>query len=141
MSNFRFKYYAVDVDWNSSIRGRTKVEQYNIFDNSRVQEWTEKAVKKYLRAPSKFWKYRRNYETNEYEYIYGWDAFLEELRSIFMNQFWARCEYEFLILPWPCNENEVPYKIDIWEQLEPNLEFIAHEVIRQWKEYKKGLKK
>ena len=30
-----------------------KVINYNIFNNIRVQEWTEKAVKKYLRAPKK----------------------------------------------------------------------------------------
>ena len=33
-------------------------------------------------------------------------------------QFWARCEYEFLVLPWPYNkERDKSYKLDVFEQI------------------------
>ena len=44
----QFEYYVLNYDFN-----KKKVVNYNIFNNIRVQEWTERAVKKYLRAPKK----------------------------------------------------------------------------------------
>ena len=41
-------------------------------------------------------------------------------------QFWARCEYEFLVLPWPYNEErDKPYKLDIFEQIMFNIDIIT----------------
>ena len=37
--------------------------------------------------------------------------------------FWARCEYEIVILRWPPTEES--YKIDAWEQIENNLDLIT----------------
>ena len=45
----QFEFYVLNYDTN-----RNKVEMFNIFNNIRVQEWAEKAVRKYLRAPKKF---------------------------------------------------------------------------------------
>lgn len=43
-------------------------------------------------------------------------------------QFWSRCEYEFLMLPWPVNEekwsNEAK-KIDVHQQLMYNIEVLT----------------
>ena len=37
--------------------------------------------------------------------------------------FWSRCEYEVILSPWPPNEN-VSRKIDVFEQIEMNIEVI-----------------
>ena len=38
--------------------------------------------------------------------------------------FWGRCEYEVILSPWPPNEN-VSRKIDVFEQIEMNIEVIT----------------
>jgi hypothetical protein len=41
-------------------------------------------------------------------------------------QFWARCEYEFLIAPWPYTDLEVEIiKIDVHEQIMMNIDLIV----------------
>ena len=45
----QFEYYVLNYDTN-----KKKVINYNIFNNISVQEWTEKEVRKYLRAPKKY---------------------------------------------------------------------------------------
>ncbi len=40
-----FEFYVLNYDFN-----KKKVVNYNIFNNIRVQEWTERAVKKYLKV-------------------------------------------------------------------------------------------
>lgn len=39
-------------------------------------------------------------------------------------QYWGRCEYEFLLLPWPPGRSE-PTKVDIYWQALHNLELIT----------------
>lgn len=38
-------------------------------------------------------------------------------------QFWSRCEYEILISSWPANDKQ--YKIDVWQQIENNIDIVA----------------
>lgn len=45
----QFEYYVINVDSN-----QRKTAPFNIFSNYRVNSSTEKAIKKYLRSPSKF---------------------------------------------------------------------------------------
>ena len=40
-----------------------------------------------------------------------------------MYQFWARCEYEVIISPWPVMDKQV--KIDVWYQIENNIDIIV----------------
>lgn len=37
--------------------------------------------------------------------------------------YWARCEYEFIVSPWPSQDKEV--KIDVWYQIEKNIDLLA----------------
>lgn len=39
-----------------------------------------------------------------------------------MYMYWARCEYEIIILPWPNQDKHV--KIDVWQQIENNIDLI-----------------
>lgn len=104
---------------------------YNIFNNIRVQESTEKAVKKYLRNPKKF-----SYKpfSKDEDAIYGFDALAREIDSIIRWQEWSRIEYECscgYAFETDCRKLE---KIDCWYQAHANIEMITHEVLRQYKE-------
>ena len=121
-----FEFYVLNYDCN-----KNKVINYNIFNNIRVQEWTEKAVRKYLRSPKKFshTPYNKNEKT-----IFGFDAFIKELDRTIAWQERGRREYECSVgdaFETDCNKLE---KIDCYMQAKPNMVMIANEVIRQHKE-------
>lgn len=133
-----FEYYAMKVDFNTE-----KPVLFNIFNNIYAQKYCELEVKKYLRAPSKY-KYLMfsstpwmNPDETHATYIYGFEAFKHKVKGILMHEFWARCEYEHLVTSWPPPKNAKMHKIDVWDQIEPNLECICHEIIRQYRLAKK----
>ena len=109
---------------------------FNIFNNILVQEYTEKAVRKYLRSPKnyKYESFHKNVEP-----IYGFDALVKEIDSIIHWQEWSRSEYECsagYAFETNCSKLE---KIDCYYQAHANAEIIAHTVLRQYKEQlKKG---
>ena len=121
----QFEFYVLNYDCN-----RKKVVNYNIFNNIRVQEWTEKAVKKYLRSPKKF-KYESFFNK---EVIYGFDALVREIDSIIHNQQWSRREYEISVADAFETDIDKLEKWDVYKQAKPNMNMIAHEVIQQYKE-------
>jgi len=121
----QFEYYVLNDDFN-----KRKIEPFNIFRNVYVNGETAKAVRKYLRAPSKF-KFKRWHSENVY---YGFEAFVKTLDSIIMCEEWARCEYEILVNGMFSDE-EKAQKIDCYEQCKPNMEMIAREVIYQYKKF------
>ena len=84
----QFEFYVLNHDFN-----RNKVEMFNIFRNIYVQEWTEKAIKKYLRSPKKF-KYESFFNK---EVVYGFDGLCREIESILRHELWSRCEYEIAV--------------------------------------------
>lgn len=48
--------------------------------------------------------------------------------SHFRYHYWAKCEWEFLAVDWPNRdavEDSRPVKIDVYEQLKPNLDMIT----------------
>ena len=126
----QFEFYVLNYDCN-----RKKVVNYNIFNNIRVQEWTEKAVRKYLRAPKKFVyePFNKSEET-----LYGFDALVKELDRTIAWQERGRREYECSV--GDAFESDVN-KLEKWDcymQAKPNMVIIAHEVIRQYKEQSKA---
>ena len=126
----QFEFYVLNYDFN-----RRKVYMYNIFNNISVQEWTEKAVRKYLRSPKKFTY--KPFNPNE-EVIYGFDALVREIDGIIRWQEWGRCEYEIGVgdkFETDCSKLE---KWDCYQQAKPNMAMITHEVIRQYKEQLKA---
>ena len=46
-----------------------------------------------------------------------------------MYHFWAKCEWEMICVDWPYREDSIeqnnPVKIDVWDQLKPNIEVIT----------------
>ena len=132
----QFEYYVLNYDTN-----KKKVVNYNIFNNIRVQEWTEKEVRKYLRAPKKYKhivQYENKYLGREEIAIYGFDALVEEIdRTIAWGERSKR-EYEIGV----CDAFETDInkleKWDTYSQAHPNAETIAYTVIRQYKEQLKN---
>ena len=128
----QFEYYVLNYDTN-----KKKVINYNIFNNINVQEHTEKAVKKYLRAPKKYKhivQYENKFLGREEIAIYGFDALVEEIDRTIAWQERGRCEYECSVgdaFETDINNYE---KWDTYSQAKPNMAIITHEVIRQYKE-------
>lgn len=108
---------------------------YNIFNNISVQEWTEKAVRKYLRSPKKFTY--KPFNPNE-EVIYGFDALVREIDGIIRWQEWGRCEYEIGVGYAFEDDIKKFEKWDCYQQAKPNMVMITHEIIRQYKEQLKA---
>ena len=132
----QFEFYVLNYDFN-----KKKVVNYNIFNNIRVQEWTEKEVRKYLRAPKKY-KHIVQYENKilgrEEIAIYGFDALVEEIDRTIKWGEWSKREYEISVgdaFETDINKLE---KWDTYSQAHPNAEIIAYTVIRQYKEQLKN---
>ena len=125
----QFEFYVLNLDFN-----RNKIVNYNIFNNIRVQEWTEKAVRKYLRSPKKF-KYESFFNK---EVIYGFDALVREIDGIIKWGEWSKREYEIGV----CDAFETDInkleKWDTYSQAHPNAKIITYTVIRQYKEQLKN---
>ena len=121
----QFKYYVLNYDCNAK-----KIVPFNIFRNIHVQEWTEKAVRKYLRSPKNF-----TYKSFDgKEILHGFDAFVKELDGIIAWQEHWRREYEISVGDlFETNINNYE-KWDTYSQAKPNMVIIAHEVIRQYNE-------
>lgn len=122
----QFEFYVLNYDTN-----RKKVINYNIFNNINVQEWTEKAVRKYMRAPKKFIyePFNKSEET-----LYGFDAFVKELDRTIAWQERGRRQYEVSVADAFESDVNKLEKWDCYMQAKPNMAMIAHEVIRQYKE-------
>ena len=131
----QFEYYVLNYNPNAK-----KIEPFNIFRNCYVQEYTEKAVRKYLRSPKNY-KYvvqhKNDFLGREEIAVYGFDALVKEIDSIIAWQERGRREYECSVgdaFTIDCNKLE---KIDCYYQSKSNMKIIAREVIFQ---YKKQLK-
>lgn len=128
----QFEFYVLNYDCN-----RKKVVNYNIFNNCEVQKWTEKAVRKYIRAPKNFAcePYNKNEET-----LYGFDALVEEIRRTIAWQERGRRQYEISVSDAFDTNLDNYEKWDCYMQAHPNAEIIAHTVLRQYKEQLKEQK-
>ena len=131
----QFEFFVLNYDFN-----KKKVINYNIFNNIRVQEWTEKAVRKYLRAPKKYKhiiQYENKFLNREEIAIYGFDALVKDIEGFIKNRQWARREYEISVSDAFTTDINKFEKWDVYDQCKPNMEIITHTVIRQYKEQKK----
>lgn len=129
--NIKFEYYVMNDNFN-----KHHVEPFNIFSNHRVNTETVKAVKRYLRNPSKFsCKYYIQVDT-----LCGFDAFVKELDIIIGCEEWARCEYEIMVNGL-FSDDDCAQKIDCYSQCKPNMAMIAREVIWQYKQQTKKERK
>lgn len=128
----QFEFYVLNYDFN-----KKKIVNYNVFNNIRVQEWTEKAVRKYLRSPKKFKhivQYENKFLGKEEIAIFGFDALVKEIEGNIMHEQWGRREYEIGVCDAFESDIDKLEKWDVYQQAKPNMVIITHEVIRQYKE-------
>lgn len=129
MKQLKFEWYVVNENFN-----KNKIEMFNIFNNWKVNEHTNKLCVDYKKKHMSF------------------EEFTEELKQIIKWQEWSRCEYEVCVAGWPptyldkdgkriChynnNENEPIYdvkmeKIDCYWQCVPNMKIIAKYVLEEY---------
>lgn len=139
MKDVNFKYYVLNYD----INGR-KVEMFNVFQNSAVNKYANKEVRKFIRNQKAY--YHKEYITRypepmEEKRTYGFEGFVKGLRSIIRWQEWSRREYEISVgdaFETDCTKLE---KWDCADQCEPNMEMIAREIIYQYKQAMKDEKR
>lgn len=53
----------------------------------------------------------------------SYDDFKEFVRKESMYQFWGRCEYEIILVDWPCQKKEE--KWDVYDQILMNLDTVT----------------
>ena len=134
----QFEFYVLNYDFN-----KKKVINYNIFNNINVQEWTEKEVRKYLRAPKKYKhiiQYKNKYLDKEEIAIYGFDGLVKEIDRTIAWQEYGRREYEISVSDAFETDVDKLEKWDCYMQAKPNMVIITNEVIRQYKEQLKQQK-
>ena len=56
-----------------------------------------------------------------------WEAFI---RSKGMYMYWARAQYEVIVSQWPPTEKS--YKLDIWKQIEANIDLIIDILMKEY---------
>lgn len=116
MKRIKPKFYALYKNFNTG-----HVEQFDVLDGLFHTILTEKGSisKKNFFVLDKSYK-KIPVSTKEQ---------LEEfMKSYFMYHYWSKCEWEFIIIDWPHRdtiEESRPYKIDVYEQIKPNLPVIA----------------
>lgn len=111
MKNYRdLEWYVLLHDFNTD-----KIEHYNIFHNANL--WSDR-----IGIP----KLLKDYAT--------FDNFKKELESLFKYCFWAKSEYEILVSGLIGDKQ---YKIDVWEQIKPNLDLIARYIIETYNKRKR----
>ena len=138
MIKLQFEYYVLNYDFN-----KRKVVNYNIFNNIRVQEHTEKAVRKYLRSPKNYKhvvQHKNDFLGREEIAVYGFDALVKEIDSIIKWCEWSKREYEISVGDAFETDFEKLEKWDCYGQAKPNMKMITYEIIRQYKEQMKKTK-
>lgn len=128
MEEFRFHFIALRYDAN-----KNSIEEYNIFDNHYVNEYSIKYVKKYLRSPKKF-EYRPLPLKGR---LVGFKALVSRIRDIVRSELWARFEYEMYCTGmFNCSMS----RMDCYEQFALNIEANVREMLYQYREYKKSIR-
>lgn len=156
----QFEYYVLNYNPNAK-----KIESFNIFRNCYVQEYTEKAIKKYLRSPKNY-KYDSFFKDEES--VYGFDGLCKRFEQILRHEEWSRYEYEIAVggifitelsdivrevergeitvediyeeIQKRNKRNSKLEKWDCFQQTQKNIPMIMRECIRQYKEQVKKLK-
>ena len=66
---------------------------------------------------------------SEYLRIDDYDSLKRRVKTYLMSRYWCKSEYEVVVSNWTGHDME--QKIDVWYQLEPNLDRICEYIIRE----------
>lgn len=125
------KFYAFYHSFNGD-----ELKPYNIITESLIKDMVKNVGKKYY-----------DLDTSKYDVLDSKKKFMRLLEHELMYRYWSKCEWEFICSNWTGKDFE--QKVDVYDQLKPNLEVIADLLINalciNWDEikgstaYKKGL--
>lgn len=104
IKNVNLKWYA--LIWNNNTK---KLERHNILHSYLVEDIHKKILRKKIKSR---------------------DELKEYMRSYLMYHYWSKCEYE-LYVGYHCSKMEELQKIDVWYQLEMNLDRIVDYIIKE----------
>ena len=99
------QFFVLEYDWNQ--RKKTFYDVLPYFRNC----WNDK---------------RYNFEKNK---VTNKEELSEWIKRASLYNFWSRCQYEFVMGPWPYREEKIfedMVKIDVHEQLMPNLPILTN---------------
>ncbi len=105
------------LEWNVLLHdfNRDEIRNYNIFGSKSPEEIANRIKK---------------------NKIITYEDFKESMKRNFMAQYWSRSEYEIIVSGF--SQNAKQYKIDVWRQIEMNLDRILEYIINEMKiEFKK----
>lgn len=115
------KFYVLNWDFNSD-----RIEKYDVLPYLRAQVKERKEKAKRAEKSKRAQKLKES-NPEEYEKYYAFPKDFETFKKFIAGearyQFWGRCEYEMICHGWPVKRND--QKIDVYEQIEMNLETIA----------------
>jgi len=111
------KFYAFYKDFNTG-----KIVQFDVLNSLFYSFLTEKGTIK-KRQFSIF-------EKGSIKPITTKEQLYQYIKGEFMHDYWSNCTYEFIAVDWPYRdegliEKERPVKLDVYDQLEPNLPVIT----------------
>jgi hypothetical protein len=117
MKQIKPKFYAIYKDFNTG-----KIEQIDVLDGLFREILTSK------NTISK--KHFYIYDKKSYKQIpvTTKEQLCEFIKSYLMYHFWSKCEWEFIVIDWPNRdtiEQSRPQKIDVYEQVKPNIPVIT----------------
>lgn len=106
------KIKNVKLVWNVLLHDFNKdiIRNYNIFGNESPKEISNRI--------------KKNNITN-------YNDFKESMRNYWMHDYWSRREYEILVSGLSLKSQ--PQKIDVWRQIEMNLDRILEYIINEMK--------
>lgn len=58
-----------------------------------------------------------------------WTEFVKQ-KGMYL--FWCKCEYEIIVSQWPPTDKSS--KVDVWQQIEPNLDLIVKLLMEEYNE-------
>lgn len=58
------------------------------------------------------------------------EQWVEFVKQHGMYMFWAKCEYEIIVSQWPPTDKSS--KVDVWQQIEPNLDLIVKLLMEEY---------
>ena len=97
------------INWNPN---KQKFEAYNVIPYL-INSYNNCKKEGYKRLPTTYEEFK--------------DFVIDEARY----QFWGRCEYEIILVDWPCQKTEE--KWDVFEQIMMNIDIITNIVIEECK--------
>ena len=110
IEKYNLQWYALRHDFNED-----KVEAFNIFNSINFNYWCEKAIKDY-----------KDYK-----------QFKEDLRGALFYAFGSKVEYE-IICAGVVAKHGNEFKIDIYEQVLPNLDILAKYILTEVNKHKRN---